>query len=155
MKQTTNISKTEYESIRAKYDFYHAEWKRLLGNKNCATPEEQKLLPESPTHDEISSMEVYEFRHGIPDVPVRYFAYVHQDEKTVVYELKHTYKEPTYVTTWTGEILGEIVDYGYRYRSNMGDERVNIRVKMINGKTYSGIYFCSAGDYCRLKMCKG
>jgi len=57
------------------------------------------------------------------------------------------------LTTWCGDTLGTI-QFGKQYRNNMGDMRQSIRVKGINGITYSGTYFKSAGDYARLKQCK-
>lgn len=137
MKPTTNITEQEYQVVKAKYEAYHKARKELCKGRNYVTIDEQKLLPESPTHDEISSLEVYEFRH---DMFPKYFAYV--DVRNLV------------VTTWTGEVLGDIMTYGSRYYSNMGDERVNIRVKMINDREYTGIYFKSSGDYCRLRLIK-
>jgi hypothetical protein len=82
-------------------------------------------------------IEVYEFRHNPPK---RYFAYVTSDMN--------------FVTTWTGEILGAITQCSHTYRSNMGDKRVNIRIKAINGLNYSGIFYRSAGDYCRIRLVK-
>lgn len=140
MKDTTNITESEYQHLKTKYDTYHAARKLLCQGRNCVTVEEQALLPESPTHDEISSLEVYEFRH---DIPTRYFAYV---DRQGIY--------PSYITTWTGEILGEVSSFGAKYHSNMGDVRQNITAKMINGRTYYGTYFVSSGDYCRLKLSK-
>lgn len=130
------ITKQEYEILRNKYDTYHAARKALCGNRNYVTVEDQALLPESPTSDEISAIEVYEFVNDIPD---KYFLYV--DTKKNV------------VTTWTGEKLGNC-HLGYKYTSNMGDTRQSIYVKAINGKNYSGTYFTSSGDYARIKLCK-
>jgi len=98
-------------------------------------------------------MEVYEFRH---DLAERYFAYVHETEYVIspLNAPKVTRRYPTHITTWTGEILGVITGRGHPYRSNMGDERINITVKMINGRVYHGTFFKSSGDYCRLKLSK-
>lgn len=155
MKETTDISKEEYERIKAKYDFYHAERVRIFPVGKCSfTPEDQALLPESPTHDEISSMEVYEFRHAaFPS----YFAYVHETKYRRTYSLTDkgtVYTIPEYVTTWTGEVLGKIIDWYAPYKSNMGDERINITAKMINGKVYHGTFYVGVEDYCRLKIAK-
>jgi hypothetical protein len=140
MKQTSNISEQEYTTLKAKYDTYHAAREELCQGRNYVTVEEQELLPPSPSHDEISAVEVYEFRN---DPPARYFAYVN---------CQGNY--PSYITTWTGEILGEVLSFGASYHSNMGDVRQNITVKAINGKRYTGTYFKSSGDYCRLKVMK-
>jgi hypothetical protein len=140
MKNSSNISELEYRQLKLKYDTYHAAREELCQGRNHITVEEQEILPPSPSHDEISALEVYEFRHN---PPTRYFAYVHQAGHY-----------PDYITTWTGEILGEVLTFGAAYHSNMGDVRQNIKVLGINGKHYSGTYYKSSGDYCRLKMTK-
>jgi hypothetical protein len=135
--KTSNISEAEYKTLKARYEDYHAQREVVCQGRNYVTPEDAKQLPESLTHDEISAIEVYEFRHN---PPARYFAYVTRDLQ--------------YITTWTGEILGKIIEAGGKYRSNMGDNRINIRVRAINGKNYSGTFYMDAGDYCRIKTTK-
>lgn len=130
------LTESEYRDLKARYEFYHAEWKRLLGNRNYATPEDQKLLPPSLTSEQISQIEFYEW---MTNPPTKYFSYVDFRAGKL--------------TTWTGEVLGEI-DFVSRWKSNMGDTRYSIRVDGTNGKRYYGTYFSSAGDYCRLTMCK-
>jgi len=133
------LTKAKYRTLRAAYDLHDAERKRLYGNKSIGAAE-SNTLPYSPTNDERGQMEVYEF---VTDIPKKYFAYVHCEGE-----------RPIAITTWPGDNLGMIIGRGLPYYSNMGDKRVNIRVKAINGREYTGIYFQSAGDYCRLKICK-
>ena len=132
------ITENEYKSLRDKYDYYHAERKRLFPGKNCLTPEMQEQLPESPISSEISAIETYEFINNPPDT---YFAYINQENKTM--------------TTWTGEVLGKVFGlWSSGWRSNFGDTRVSIDVKGINEIKYHGFYYKSAGDYCRIKAYK-
>lgn len=146
MYESKVISKQEYKTLKNLYNEYHKQREILCQGRNYVTAEEQKLLPECPTSEQISSLEVYEF---VNDPPKKYFAYVHRYQ---VRENLRTY--PDNVTTWTGEVLGRVIDFGRPYKTNMGDERINIRVKAINGKEYFGTYYKSSGDYCRLTMKK-
>lgn len=101
------------------------------------TPEQQAELPPCPDNEAVSALEVYEFKR---DLPASYFLYVNEKEATV--------------TTWMGDFLGRIVWAGSAWRSNMGDQRQAIEVRAINGRTYYGIYYCSAGNYARIKIAK-
>ena len=129
------ISDNEYKSLRSQYDT-HMDALRKLG-RNWSFPEDN--LPPCPTSDQISAIETYEF---INNPPERYFSYVNEDNKTM--------------TTWTGEVLGKIVNYTpYRCPAfGSMSRRVAIRVKAINGREYYGTYYKSSGDYCRVKACK-
>lgn len=140
MYQTSNISESEYQSLKARYDNYHAQRANVCKHSNVVTQEEAALLPEPLTREQISQIEVFEFRN---DPPLKYFAYVN---------CQGNY--PSYITTRTGEILGEVVTFGAAYRSNMGDVRQNITIRAINGKRYTGTYYKSSGNYCRLRMVK-
>jgi hypothetical protein len=51
-------------------------------------------------------------------------------------------------------VLGTIVARGAETRKGVGGRRMSIRVKAINGDTYSGILFLDAGDYVRLTRIK-
>jgi hypothetical protein len=111
-------------------------------NKNWLSPDEQEILKKKMggelTNEMRSQLEVHQFKQ---DPPERYFAYVNLDKKQI--------------TTWTGEKLGDITHVGNEWSSNMGDRRVPIRVKGINGFTYSGTFYKDAGDYARLKKVMG
>lgn len=126
----------DYAALRTRHDNYHAARVALCGKRNYVTPEDAAQLPPSLSNDEISALEVWEFEH---DKPGKYFAYVD--------------KEIRRITTWTGDLLG-FITWSSRWQSNFGDRRVSIRVKAINGLTYSGTFFESAGDYCRLRVVK-
>ena len=94
---------------------------------------------DSPTNEERSALEVYDFVHSPPD---KYFLYV--DDKTGK------------ATTFTGDVLGS-VERGRSYKSpafGTPSTRVPIKVYGINGVTYSGTYFSSAGSYARVKRVK-
>lgn len=136
MYKTSNISEEQYNEIKNRYDTYHEARKLLCGNRNYVTPADSEKLPPSVSSDEISMLETYEF---IKNPPQKYFAYVDF--------------RGGYLTTWTGELLGEI-DFISRWKSNMGDTRYSIRVHAVNGKEYYGTYYSSAGDYCRITMIK-
>ena len=126
------ITESEYKILKNKYNQFNF----ARNGRTVLSPEDLKTMPEQPTADEISSIEVYEFITNPPD---KYFLYV--DAKKNI------------VTTWTGEVLGKCY-LGRKYKSNMKDVRQSIDVYAINGKKYFGIYYTSAGDYARIKLCK-
>ena len=130
------ITENQYNEFKAKYETYHAARKVVCGNSNCVTPEQQKMLPESPKSEEISAVEVYEF---ITNPPTKYTSYVNLKEKTV--------------TTWTGEILGKITGK-QKYKNNMGANMQQIWFKGINGKNYYGFYPSDNQDCCNFKQVK-
>ena len=113
-------------------------------NKNWMSPEEQKrvkkLMGGELTNAMRSQYEVYLFKR---DRPQKYFAYHNIEKKS--------YKK---ITTFTGQKLGDITYVGSVYRSNMGDRRVNIRVKAITGDRYHGTAYIDSGDYARLTKLK-
>lgn len=88
------------------------------------------------TNEERSYIEVYEFLNDPPD---KYLVYI--DE------------EAGLAKTWPGHLLGEVT-FGLSYHSNMGDLRVPVTIKAINGRMYFGTYYKSAGDYARVKVKK-
>lgn len=72
------------------------------------------------------------------DTPPEYlFAYVNAASGTL--------------TTFMGGVLGRI-EFGRKFESNLGDQRQSIKVRAINGRTYHGTYYRSAGDYARLRL---
>jgi hypothetical protein len=60
----------------------------------------------------------------------------------------------TKITTWTGDTLATVERAGFVFRSGFGDARQNFRARGINGATYSGTAFLSAGDYVRMRPVK-
>lgn len=107
----------------------------LKTNKtNSYKPEELPPEINPPTNAERSEAEVFAF---LADPPEKYFLYI--NSKT------------GQATTWTGQKLGD-VRFGHEYHSNMGDKRQSVRVYAVNGKTYSGTYYKSSGDYARVRI---
>lgn len=107
-------------------------------NKTNGIP--QEIYTKFPYAKEVtnelrSAIETYEF---VKTPPVKYFIYI--SEKT---------KE---ATTWTGQKLGRVI-FNTEYNSNFGDRRISIIVHAINGKTYTGTFYKSSGDYARIKIC--
>lgn len=88
------------------------------------------------TNELRSKIEVWEFKHAIPE---KYFIYIDEQNRTA--------------TTWTGDILGTVV-FGSEFKSNFGDTRQHITVLAINGKAYYGTYYKSSGNYARIKIAK-
>lgn len=107
-----------------------------LGKRTSYKPEEVPEGLHDISNEARSLIETYRF---LQEQPQKYVAYVSEKEKTV--------------TTWMGDYLGSC-SFGALYRSNMGDKRISISVKAINGLTYYGTYYRSAGDYCRLTATK-
>ena len=58
------------------------------------------------------------------------------------------------ITTWTGDVLGYIVERRPAVRDNFGGTRQWIRAHAINGRVYAGWYFASSGNYARLRSVK-
>jgi hypothetical protein len=130
------ITESEYLDLKNKYNAYAIARELVCGKRNYVTLDDQKLLPEPCTNEEISQIEVYEF---VTKFPEEYLLYVNE-EKCIV-------------TTWTGEKLGRCI-LGREYNSNMGDNRRSIKIWGINHKEYYGTYYQSTGDYARVKMYK-
>lgn len=99
---------------------------------------------------EISRGEVESFKI---DKPARYFAY-HAAKRSgldPILRLHHGDK----ITTWTGDDLATVTDARQPFHSGLGDLRQNFRCKAINGETYSGTAYLSAGDYVRMRKVAG
>jgi len=144
MKQTTTdtISKSEYETLRERMNRFEI-WRN--GRTSYQSSEVPKGLDVS--NDERSAIERYEF---VNDPPQKYFVYVRRvncdgepNEKSLRVQ----------ATTWTGDVLG-IGLLGSSFRDNFGGKRYPIRFRAINGKTYAGTYYASAGDYARVRTVK-
>lgn len=93
------------------------------------------------TNEQRSQIEVYEF---VNNPPKKYFLYVNPEKRIV--------------TTWMGDILGNITFLGLPYKCpafGWPSTRQNLTFRGINGKNYTGIFYKSSGDYARVKMIKG
>nr|WP_298657062.1 hypothetical protein [uncultured Flavobacterium sp.] len=125
---------TEYLDAYHKYQQNNAVTKEYLKkNKTNAIPVEiANTFPyaNEVTNELRSAIEAWEFKIKPPQ---KYLVYVNLEKRVV--------------TTWTGQVLGNITQIGREFRSNMGDKRINIRFKGINTLNYSGTFYKSAGDY--------
>lgn len=139
-REDTFKSDEEYKEARKKLDAYQTAvdaW--MKANKTNGIPGE--VTKDFPYASEVnndlrSKVEKFEF---LSEEPVKYFVYVSEKNGTA--------------TTWTGQKLGD-VSFGREFRSNMGDKRVPISVKALNGLNYYGTFFKSAGDYAIIKKSK-
>ncbi len=145
------ISAAQAENIRACYQasekarelFDPKRFKRGGGY----TPADQREIEriagcKSPSNEDLSALEVYDFVHSPPD---KYFLYIDRKNNTA--------------TTWMGDIIGHVAvprAWGQEMLSNIpvGDARITIAVRGINGVSYRGTYFAGAGDYARVKRVK-
>jgi hypothetical protein len=125
------LTPKEYSRLRKRYAAFEA-WRG--GRSSYPTASVPVRLRVS--NAELSAIEVYEF---CADKPTRYFLYINEGRRIAA--------------TWTGDPLGA-VGFGSPFRANMGDLRVPITVYAINGLTYYGTYYKSAGDYARIKVAK-
>jgi hypothetical protein len=139
----------EYTRLRAQYDAYETARETFNPTRfkrgGEYSPEDIAAIcklanvERAITNEERSALEIFDFVRNVPEC---YFLYV--DEKT------------SKATTWTGESLGTIV-FGHEYKSpafNAWSVRVPVRIRAINGRTYSGTYYKSAGSYARVRLCK-
>lgn len=147
------LNRRQYNRMKNRLKRYGNSMESLFPGKNSFSPEEIRevcklaKIRRGLTNDELSSIEVFEFCDNPPE---KYVAYVGEENKA--YFMPNDGK-PVFITTWTGERLGHAF-MGKPYRSNFGDKRRTIRVYAINKKQYTGTYYYSAGNYCRLRLIK-
>lgn len=125
---------TRYEMARRRFDPSGYERGRGYSPIDLKVIEQMARV-KAPTNKDRSDIEVYEF---LNDPPSRYFAYYDNDLRKI--------------TNWMGVKLGAIIDRGSPWTSNMGDRRVNVVVRAINGREYVGTCFLTSGTYCRLRV---
>jgi hypothetical protein len=133
------LTPEEYQTLRQQIDHYDSEARRRFSTRGgwvSIPADQQDTLPPDPGNEARGRVELYEF---CTERPTSYFAYVN----TLTNQL----------TTWVGNVLGS-VSMGREYRDNFGGVRVPITVNGVNGLTYHGTYFKSAGDYARIKAHK-
>lgn len=58
------------------------------------------------------------------------------------------------ITTWTGDKLARVIESREPFHDNLGGIRQNFRALGINGATYFGTAYLSAGDYVRMRPVK-
>ena len=101
------------------------------------------------TNEERSAIEVYEFERRTEAGP--YFAYIgHSKGRESL--------GPATVSTFTGDKLADIIDTGKPYRCpafGRSSTRQNFRARGIDGRIWSGTFYKSSGDYCRMRPVKG
>jgi len=97
---------------------------------------------------ETSRQEVESFK---VDEPGPYFAY-HAPIRLSQVLAPHVGSR---IVTWVGDDLARVTWAGEPFISNMGDRRQNFRALAINGATYTGTAYLSAGDYVRMRPVKG
>lgn len=132
-----NITKEQRDDIMAR----EAKFRSWLGTRCSYRAEEVPAGFAPPSNDERAQAELFDF---VKDPPERYFLYIRAKKGT-------HYGASGEATIWTGVKLGD-VQFGNTWRDNMGSTRVSISVYAVNGYTYHGTYFKSAGDYARVKM---
>ena len=129
---------TRIETLKAKQAAWEA-WSAQFRKPNGWTviPADRKP-PEGAdmSNEERGDLELLQFHASPPD---RYFLYVDEDKATA--------------TTFVGGNLGR-VSFGRPYRDNFGGRRVPITLAAVNGRTYHGTYYASAGDYARVRVAK-
>jgi len=136
----TTITKEQRDSIMAREQTLTAYCKEqgFTSKRSGWTsykPEQVAHL-NPPTNYERAQVELYDFIHNVPD---KYFLYVNEATGKA--------------TIWTGVELGN-VHFGAEWRDNFGGKRRAVTVYAVNGRTYHGTYFKSAGDYARIKLAK-
>jgi len=97
---------------------------------------------------ERSVVEVYEFQHNNKGGGAKgYFCYWQDGNKE--------HPRPI-LTTWMGDKIADVIFWsGTPYRSGFGNsKRMSFRAKGIDGHEYSGTYYVSSGNYCRMKRIK-
>lgn len=146
---TFHIPSAEAESIRDRIERYEDARRRFdprrfaRGGGRLFTEEVQMeilrlagLTPEeAPTNDDRGALEHYLF---VREQPPSVFAY---------------YDDAQNVTTFNGDVLGEITAWG-RERRAYGTRLRHGTVRAVNGYTYSGWCNLETGSYCRLRRGK-
>lgn len=130
----------QYNEARMMHDTNHeAVMQYCKEHKTNGIP--SKVAETFPFADKVDNelrakIEVWEF---LNDIPETYFLYINEAKWEA--------------TNWTGVKLGK-VSFGKEYSDNFGGRRVPVSVYAINGKTYHGTYYKSAGNYARIKLYK-
>lgn len=97
----------------------------------------------------VSALEVLDF---IAEQPTRYFAYGFREPSGFDPICRLHYGDK--IGTWTGDKLARVIESYEPFHDNLGGIRQNFRASGINGLTYSGTAYLSAGDYVRMRAVK-
>jgi hypothetical protein len=132
------ITREQAADIRQRNDALMAWVDSIRGRNGWASykPEDKPTNVPDVSNEERSALEVFEFCQTPPD---KYFLYIREKDHTA--------------TTWTGDVLGQ-VSFGREWRDSFGGRRVPVTIRAINGLTYHGTYFKSAGDFARIRQSK-
>jgi hypothetical protein len=145
--------KPSIERIREAIEYYET---RRNGRTCIKVVESHEILEEIRNklgfwlnNNHRSRLEIAKFK---ADKPIHYFAYhnaspFYADPITRLHYGDH-------IQNWMSDQLGTVVWSGDPYHCNMGDIRQNFRCQAINGLTYSGTAYLSAGDYVRMRAIK-
>lgn len=130
-----------YSQLRLKINQFES-WRN--GRTSYRVEEIPPNVPKVSNH-ERSLVEVYEFKHN---PPARYTVYI----KREVVSAGVVGKGIT-ATTWMGHVLGhgklgQSYRIGRKYRNNIV---YRVEFQAINGHTYRGQYYASAGDYAHVR----
>jgi hypothetical protein len=113
-------------------------------------------MTDTLTNEQRSALEVARFKSGehLTDGLGGYFAYWNNRGRWHNPGVAATLIRGDLITTWTGELLGTITWTGHVWGTNFGDRRQNFRAKCVDGRTYSGTAYLTAGDYVRMRAVK-
>src|SRR4029077_18868095 len=100
------------------------------------------------TNEHRSADEVAAF---MSDQPGPYFAYWNVRGRWAKPGVEPELIRGDLITTWMGDDLGRIVWVGRPFYSSFSDRRQNFRALGVNGATYSGTAYLTAGDYVRMR----
>jgi hypothetical protein len=108
------------------------------------------------TNEQRSAEEIARFKAGehLTDGKGAYFAYWNARGRWSQVGVSASLIPGDLVTTWTGERLGTIKWTGGPFYSSFSDRRQNFRAECIDGRTYSGTAYLTAGDYVRMRAVK-
>lgn len=137
----------EEQTERARLRLQNDAFEKWRGRRTCYREAEVPDLLKF-TNADRSRLEVLDF---MAEPPERYFAYCKTEKRSVARPSPRI----LYLTTFTGDKLASIVWEGDDFKDNFGGTRCHFCALGVNGVKYSGTYYKSAGDYCRLRRVKG
>lgn len=125
------MSVKKYVELKAKQIVFNKWIDQFRKKDGWAAVPASAEKPVKFTNKDQSYIECIEF---IVNRPRKYFAYPSHNK----------------ITTFAGETLGSILEWGPIITSNLGDYRRYVRVRGINGLLCWGWNYCSNGHYVRL-----
>jgi hypothetical protein len=134
------IDSATYQAYRHDLDLFET-WR---DGRTSYHPDEVPNHLQHVNNDMRGLVEQYEFKHNPPE---KYFTYWSKRQVST----DGAYQN--WLVTWNGEPLAKVSGCS-EWRDNFGGTRVSFQALGINGLWYSGTYFKSSGDYCRIKLLK-